>query len=135
MQWDTSQNAGFSTANPWLPVSEDARVRNVNSQDEDANSLLNLYRSLIWYRRNSEALKTGRLKILTGPPDCLVCERQSGSQSVWIALNFGSERTKVPFSGEGVIVRSTEDSTRKEPVQGFVTLEAFEGVMVECGGN
>jgi glycosidase len=135
MQWDASQNAGFSGAEPWLPVSADAPSRNAASQAGDAQSLLNLYRSLIWYRRGSAALRTGALEILDGPPDCLVFERRAGAESLWIALNFSGEPVEAPFSGEGFLVRSTADVGRIGPVSGAVALAPREGVIVERRGG
>ncbi|HUC95608.1 MAG TPA: alpha-amylase family glycosyl hydrolase, partial [Candidatus Saccharimonadia bacterium] len=47
MQWSSSINAGFSTTTPWLPVSGDFHIQNVNKQLKDHKSFLNLYRSLL----------------------------------------------------------------------------------------
>ncbi len=135
MQWDDSLHAGFSTRDPWLPVSPDAGQRNVGIQKTDSNSLLNLYRDLIWIRKKSDELKTGSLAIHESPPGCLVYERRYGSQSLWIALNFGAGQVEVPLSGEGAIVRSTHDVDRREAVQGSVPLAAYEGVIVERRGQ
>jgi alpha-glucosidase len=131
MQWDNSQNAGFSTAEPWLPVSEDAPGRNVAGQDTEPGSLLNLYRNLIWLRRGSVALQRGVLEILGGPPDCLIYERREGDERLWIALNFGDSPTEVPFSGQGNLVRSTVDVERRGPVADGVRLAPYEGVIVD----
>jgi alpha-glucosidase len=131
MQWDSSQNAGFSKSDPWLPISQDATERNVKIQDENPHSLLNLYQKLIWYRRGSEALKTGKLEIQDGPSGCLIYKRQSDSQSLWIALNFTAEKINIPFSGQGEIVLSTESVTSRESVHGSVAINGFEGVIIE----
>ena len=46
MQWDTSKNAGFSSATPWLPVPPSYTLVNVQSEVTDFNSLLNWYKQL-----------------------------------------------------------------------------------------
>jgi len=48
MQWSTADNAGFTTGNPWLPVSNDYKVKNVETEESDENSTLS------WYRKMSE---------------------------------------------------------------------------------
>ena len=55
MQWDATPDAGFSSAQPWLPISEDAALRNVVSHRGDPGSLYNVYRRLIGLRRQSGA--------------------------------------------------------------------------------
>ncbi len=133
MQWDASQHAGFTGSAPWLPISADAAERNVARQDLEPNSLLNLYRSLIWFRRQSAALQRGTLKILNGPADCLIYERCEGDERLWIALNFGDRPAEATFSGQGVLKRSTADAERGGPVADLVRLAAYEGVIVERG--
>ncbi len=133
MQWDASQHAGFTGSAPWLPISADAAERNVARQDLEPNSLLNLYRSLIWFRRQSAALQRGTLKILNGPADCLIYERCEGDEQLWIALNFGDRPAEATFSGQGVLRRSTADAERGGPVADLVRLAAYEGVIVERG--
>jgi glycosidase len=130
MQWDASAQAGFSTAAPWLPISTDAGERNVACQQGDPDSLLELYRNLLWYRRGSAALQTGELEILDSPPGSLVYERRDAAETLWIALNFGGEPVNVPMPGEGAIVRSTADAGRRGTARGAVLLAGFEGVIV-----
>ena len=40
LQWDASENAGFSAARPWLPVHDDYQACNVQVQDADPSSPL-----------------------------------------------------------------------------------------------
>jgi glycosidase len=50
MQWDASENGGFTTGTPWLP-STDPGDRNVEAQRGDPESLLHHFRRLIDERR------------------------------------------------------------------------------------
>src|SRR5207245_7931970 len=59
MQWDASRGAGFTTGDPWLPISREARTVNVEAQRSDPDSMLGLYRRLIAYRRASPGLLGG----------------------------------------------------------------------------
>jgi alpha-glucosidase len=133
MQWESAGHAGFTVGEPWLPVSGDAAERNVARHGEDPNSLLNLYRDLIRYRRDSAALQVGEMALLDGPPGCLVYERLGGGETFWIALNFGGEPAEVPLPEPGAIVRSTADETRRGAVLGSARLEPYEGVLVRIG--
>ena len=54
MQWDDSQHAGFTTGKPWLKVNPNYAIINVKNQQQDEDSLLNYYKSLIQLRRHSE---------------------------------------------------------------------------------
>src|SRR3712207_6798351 len=59
MPWDASAHAGFTMAEPWLPVGPDHRTINVAAQADDPRSVLSLYRALIRLRRAEAALSVG----------------------------------------------------------------------------
>ncbi len=59
MQWNRTVNLGFSTAEPkklYLPVDKNADAPNVQSQEENPNSLLNRVRKLIQLKKKESAL-------------------------------------------------------------------------------
>lgn len=65
MQWNDGHMAGFTDAvSAWLPVADDYRIANVESQSENPGSMLILYKTLGRLRKNSEALKHGSIKVL-----------------------------------------------------------------------
>ena len=47
VQWDDSENAGFTTGTPWFIINDNYKEINVSKQENDENSLLNFYRKLI----------------------------------------------------------------------------------------
>ena len=47
MQWNSEPNAGFSTRKPWLPVPASYRTHNVETESNDPNSILNLYKEVL----------------------------------------------------------------------------------------
>jgi alpha-glucosidase len=69
---ETGRNAGFSTSEPWLPLSADFRRENVESQRADPASILNLYRRLIALRRSSRVLTAGAYRPLAAQGDLLL---------------------------------------------------------------
>ncbi len=54
IQWDSSENGGFSKVEPWIVVNPNYKDINIQSQLNDGNSILNYYRKLIDYRKNSD---------------------------------------------------------------------------------
>ena len=133
MQWDSSPNAGFSTAEPWLPVSDDYAMRNVAAQSADPTSMLNLYRRLLWYRRGSPALYGGSYRPLGAGDDCFVYLRAAGDERRFVALNFadGQRRVSAPSEGAGQIVISTHLDREESVSPSGLELRPHEGVIVE----
>lgn len=88
MPWDASDNAGFSTVDPWLPLNPDWRLRNVAAQDREANSLLTLYRSLLTLRRTQDALAVGDVTLVDAAEGVLAYQRHHAADRLLIALNL-----------------------------------------------
>lgn len=89
MQWDGTENSGFTEGAPWLPAADDYKDVNAARQSADANSLLSFYRSLIWLRKRYRALQEGEISFPEGfPPDTLVYVRSLADERMLVFLNF-----------------------------------------------
>ena len=95
MQWDTTQNAGFSTAvKTWLPVPPNYITINVATEQQDPGSLLNWHKQLIAMRRTNLALHSGKMVMLDeSNPNVFSYLRvgPAGQPSVVVALNCTAE--------------------------------------------
>jgi oligo-1,6-glucosidase len=53
MQWDNSENAGFTTGTPWIKVNPNYNGINVASQIDDKHSIFSYYKKLIKIRKEN----------------------------------------------------------------------------------
>lgn len=94
MHW--TPGGGFTTGTAWRAPQADFATRNVQAQNADPNSLLNLHRRLIHLRKQNGALAEGRLIPLTAGSDAVAAfVRRDGDDAVLVVANLGS----VPLSG------------------------------------
>jgi alpha-glucosidase len=131
MQWDLSENAGFSSEDPWLPVSADYEERNVAVMNDDPGSILRLYRALLAIRKGSEALQVGSYTPIDVPTeDCYAYSREFTGERYVIALNFSDADKTVSFGdvGNGVIALSTFLDRKGEIDLNKIRLRANEGL-------
>jgi alpha-glucosidase len=91
MPWDGSENAGFSTGEPWLPLNPDWATRNVARQEADPASLLTFYRTLLALRRATPALVSGDYEAVDSDRDVLAYVRTHDTARILIALNLSVE--------------------------------------------
>ena len=59
MQWSSDPNAGFTEGSPWFVVNGNYREINVESQQNDPDSLLNFYRDALQFRRDNPVVVYG----------------------------------------------------------------------------
>jgi len=61
MQWDTTKDSGFSTADhPWLPIPPSVAEYNVSVESRDPHSILSFYKRLLALRQSEPALRDMR---------------------------------------------------------------------------
>jgi glycosidase len=89
MQWDGSTTGGFTTGQPWLPLSADVATVNVVAERDDPASMLNLHRRLLELRRSEPALSVGDYAPLAATGNVLAYERRHGDRRVGVVLNLG----------------------------------------------
>jgi glycosidase len=90
MRWDTTQPAaGFSTVEPWEPLSPDPATVNVADESADPNSLLNWYGQLIAFRNTEPMLTDGSFQQVTTRDRAVVAELRSGSYDPYAGSLLG----------------------------------------------
>jgi alpha-glucosidase len=133
MQWSASRNAGFTTGDPWLPVSDDYQVVNVQSEDLDLHSMLSLYRRMLQLRRKHPALSIGDYVPVAMTGDLLAYIRRTPDERFLIALNLGAEPYALSLTSLGVSGRAVLSSyldLADEVSTETIALRADEGVIV-----
>jgi alpha-glucosidase len=135
MPWDESENAGFSTAKPWLPLNADWPTRNVARMTEKSQSILTLYRRLLALRRDCLALSIGDFVLLNGEDEILAYERRHDAERLIVALNLGgrTHRLKLPdwARGSRLLLSTHGDGA---PIEGgALLLRSNEGVVLKAG--
>ncbi len=116
MPWTADRaHAGFSTAEPWLPVDARHLRLAVEAQEADPRSTLNLTRELVRLRKSHPALRTGDMQVREAGPGLLVFERSASGERLLCVFNLGHgdeawsppEEARplalVNWSGEGVM--------------------------------
>jgi alpha-glucosidase len=123
MQWDAGLHAGFSTAQPWLPVNPDYLQRNVAAQQTDPHSLFHFTKKLLSLRKAYPALCRGGYLPLETPPGILAYLRNTPEQSVLVAINFKGRPVKFvsPPGNWQMLFSSNEDS--KDPAAALASHE------------
>lgn len=134
MQWDGTRSAGFSDAEPWLPVADNFHNENVDCYRRDKTSLYWLYRRLIDFRRKHVALTEGSYRPLTATGDLLLFCRELGRERVVVALNMGPQPLVASFPTEiasGQILLSSFLDREGDEVINSIDLRGNEGLLVK----
>lgn len=64
MQWNNQTNSGFSEHSPWFPVNPNYKAINVAEQQQDPNSILNFYKSLITLKKSDDIYTYGTFDLV-----------------------------------------------------------------------
>jgi alpha-glucosidase len=112
MQWDASQNAGFTNGTPWLPVPPIAKQNNVATEGSNPNSLFAWYQNLIRLKKTVPAFEHGSNVMLdTLNNKVLSWARQSqGAPQVFISVNFTAEPQTVNLAASNSLALSNSAS-------------------------
>jgi oligo-1,6-glucosidase len=99
VQWSNSEYAGFSTHKPWFYVNENYKEVNVESQENDENSVLNFYRKAIKLRKELSAVRYGDYKEYNKQSKRVYTySREDNKQKILVVCSFSENETefKIP---------------------------------------
>ncbi|XP_025831784.1 maltase A1-like [Agrilus planipennis] len=144
--WDSTANAGFSTANKtWLPVSSKYRTNNLELQSrEGEKSHFHIYQSLMKLRKENTFI-FGNLDVEVLAPNVLAYTRAlDGNDTYVFIFNNGGNSTTVSLSpfksvtGNMKVVLSSTSSSRNEgdilSIEN-INLGAHEAIVAKSGSN
>src|SRR5688572_25503083 len=134
MQWDNSENAGFSTAKPWLRLPDDFRRMNVKSQEKDEFSMLHFYKKLIKLRQQEPALHVGTYAPVFADKQLISFTRTSGETTFLIVLNLSHRPCYFKpkqFTFKGKIVFATTPEREGYEAENILNLAGDEGVIIK----
>ncbi len=89
IQWDDTENAGFTTGKPWLPVNSNYKEINVKEALEDENSIFHYMQRLIRMRKDTPVAVYGDFKEYEPENESLyIYERNLEGTKMFVLLNF-----------------------------------------------
>ena len=134
MQWSAGEQAGFTTGKPWLAVNPNYTRINVESQENDPDSVLNFYRKLTALRKDSryqEALVYGTfVPYLEEEKNLIGYLRKTEAQTLLVLANFQKEGRMVKLPGETAkVLLNNLDSVKIE--NGIISMKPYQFVVLE----
>ena len=98
MQWDTTDNAGFTSGKPWLAVADNYLTVNAATEDADETSVLNWYRKLNELRQEHPVFIDGSFTELREDSEELYeYIREDENEKILVVINFtGHEVDFIP---------------------------------------
>ncbi len=92
MQWSDAPNAGFTEGSPWFVVNDNYRKINVESQQNDPDSLLNFYRDALQFRRDNPVVVYGDyVEHLPKSRELFVYERNLAGKKLLVICSYSEK--------------------------------------------
>ena len=92
MQWSSAPNAGFTEGSPWFVVNGNYREINVESQQNDPDSLLNFYRDALQFRRDNPVVVYGDyVEHLPKSRELYVYERNLAGKKLLVICSYSEK--------------------------------------------
>ena len=128
MQWDASENAGFTKGTPWLKVCDRYKEINTESRHEP-DSVFQYYKELVKLRKELPVIQKGPVTpLLREDKEILAYKREYQGKELYVFCNFFDGEVKVPYSipedCRSILSNYGEEISPKELV-----LRPYEAVM------
>lgn len=128
MQWDASENAGFTKGTPWLKVCDRYKEINTESRHEP-DSVFQYYKELVKLRKELPVIQKGAVTpLLREDKEILAYKREYQGKELYVFCNFFDGEVKVPYSipedCRSILSNYGEEISPKELV-----LRPYEAVM------
>jgi oligo-1,6-glucosidase len=99
IQWDNTANAGFTSGQPWLKVNSNYPDINVAAQQNELDSELNYFRSMVNLRNHNLTLIYGEYTLLlASDPDIYAYTRRLDDDVILVLLNFSANKRTVDIA-------------------------------------
>lgn len=135
VQWNNSENAGFTTGTPWIGVADN--YKNINAEQAVSNprSIFYHYQKLIQMRKDLDILTFGDYRLLMDDDrQFFVYERNHGDEKLLVINNFYGKEGSLTLPDEWkdhsihseLLLSNYDDSVKLEPA---MTLRPYESLV------
>ena len=98
MQWDASDNAGFTTGTPWLKVNPNYIEINAKDNLEDPDSVFACYQKLIALRKSYPIFVDGHFRLLLEEDENFFAYmREDENSELLVVANFFDQQVNLPL--------------------------------------
>ena len=129
MQWDASENAGFTIGTPWIAINPNYKKINVADQLKREDSVFHYYKKLIRLRKENEIIVYGKYELLLPEDENIFAYTRSlDGKKLLTVCNFSKTEQKFDFSGyenAKVLISNYERDIRENSI-----LKPYEAVVL-----
>ncbi len=132
MQWDDSENAGFTKGSPWIMVNPNYVDINAESERQDPDSVFSYYKKLIALRKQEKVIVYGTYRLLEPDrEDLYVYTRTLDDEKLLVICNFTKEETKyqIPeaYRAGTVLIGNRE----RKRLESDMCLQPYEALVIK----
>jgi oligo-1,6-glucosidase len=131
MQWDYSENAGFTSGTPWLKLNPSYKEINVEQALADSDSIFYYYQKLIKLRKEHEVVVYGTYDLqLADHEQIYAYTRALGDEQLLVMCNFSGEHAEfvmpehIVFGGSQLLIGNY--AGQEEEVGSALSLKPYE---------
>lgn len=131
MQWDASENAGFSTGTPWLKAGKSYKY--INVENEIQGPIFTFYQDLIRLRKEMPIISEGSYKpAFEDSKQVYAFERQFEDQKLLVLNNFYAKEVEIDlpavYQNGQILISNYEDAEVSEKIllKPYQTLAIYE---------
>ena len=127
MQWDNSENAGFTTGTPWIEVNKNYKTINADNAVKNKNSVFHYYKKLIALRKENDVIAYGSYNPeMEDNTNVCAYSREYEGKKLFVVCNFYGTETKISlpdeFVGKEILISNYKDAKAEKEI----TLRPFE---------
>ncbi|WP_332698670.1 glycoside hydrolase family 13 protein [Halalkalibacter lacteus] len=133
VQWDDTENAGFTRGTPWINVNPNYKEINAEKVLQDPNSIFHYYKKLIQIRKENEIVVYGTFDLIhEDSEDIFAYTRTLGDEKWLVICSFSSEVVKfelpelIKYTSKELVINNYEDTSEEID---FFELKPYQGIV------
>ena len=129
MQWNSDENAGFTSGTPWMKVNPNFTEINVEKQEQDEHSILSFYKKMIALNKNNEVFTYGVYDLILEEDEQIYAyTRTLGEEKIVVITNLSKTEakfeTELKLNANELLLANKEVAAHDDVTS--VTLQPYE---------
>ena len=131
MQWNDSEQAGFTKGQPWIKVNPNYKEINAKSQLADPDSIFHYYQKLIRIRKEKDIVVYGEFEPLYREDDQIFAYmRRLGEERLLTVCNFSEHPAEMEIPEEFTKARCLISNLERKSFEGKIVLKPYEAFVL-----